>query len=204
MNARNREGWSDLVETLQKLPLALYFAWGDTKARYRRSVLGPFWLVMGTAVGVVGLGFLWSELLNVEKSTFIPSLSIGLVVWQLIAGCVMESSASFVQNAKLIRNLKTSFLIFPMQLLLRQLINFGHNLLVVIVVLLIFPPPLNINQLLVIPGIIIVIGNLFWIASLIGLLGARYRDLGPLIASFMPLMFFLDSGNLSTEPARDK
>ncbi|MBB5577642.1 ABC transporter permease [Rhizobium paranaense] len=187
----SKMGLSDLVETLRRLPLALYFAWGDTRARYRRSILGPLWLVLGTAVGVVGLGFVWSELLHVDKATFIPSLSIGLIVWQLIAGCVMEASSIFVQNAKLIRNLKTPLLIFPLQLLIRQTINFSHNLLVVIGVFFLFPPPLVSNQILVVPGIILVLGNLFWINALVGLLGARYRDIGPLIAAFMPLMFFI-------------
>jgi ABC-type polysaccharide/polyol phosphate export permease len=191
MFTSSRDGWSDLLQTVKMLPLSLYFAWGDTRARYRRSVLGPLWLVLGTAVGVVGLGFLWSELLHVDKATFIPSLSIGLVVWQLLSGCILEASNIYIQNAKLIRNLRTPLLVFPVQLLLRQLINFGHNLLVVFVVLLIFPPPLSLTQLLLIPGLLIVVGNLFWISTLIGLLGARFRDLGPLVGSFMPLMFFL-------------
>lgn len=184
-------GLADLRRTFIALPLALYFAWGDTKARYRRSVLGPFWLVMGTAVGVVGLGFLWSQLLHVDKASFIPSLSVGLVVWQLISGCINEAPTIYVMNSKLIRNLRTPILLFPLQLILRQMINFSHNLIVVVVVLLIYPPPVNLSQLLLLPGIILVIGNLFWISSLVGLLGARYRDLGPLIGSFMPLLFFL-------------
>lgn len=181
----------DFIETLHKLPLAVYFAWGDTKARYRRSVLGPFWLVVGTAIGVAGLGFLWSMLLKTDRASFIPSLTVGLVIWQLIAGCVTESCSIFVRNAPIIHNLRTPYLIFPVQLLLRQLINFGHNLIVVLAVLSIFPPLLNYNQLLIIPGLLLLIGNLLWIIVMIGMLGARFRDMEPLIAAFMPMMFFL-------------
>ena len=39
----------DLFERYKKINLAFFFACGDLKARYRRSVLGPFWLVLGTA-----------------------------------------------------------------------------------------------------------------------------------------------------------
>ncbi|MCB5202607.1 ABC transporter permease [Neorhizobium sp. T786] len=185
------KGLRDFTDTIKALPLSFFFAWGDTKARYRRSFLGPFWLVIGTAIGVAGLGFLWSQLLNVEKSVFIPSLCIGLVIWQLISGCIMEAPSIMVQNARLIKNIKTPFLFFPLQLLLRQMINFAHNLLVVVAVLLIFPPSINFSQILIIPGIVLVVGNLFWISALISLISARYRDVGPLITSFMPLMFFL-------------
>jgi len=184
-------GLLDFTESLRRLPLSFYFAWGDTKARYRRSVLGPFWLVLGTTIGVAGLGFLWSALLKIDRASFIPSLTIGLVVWQLIAGCVIESPSVFTRNATVIRNLKTPYLIFPVQLLLRQLINFGHNLIVVLVVLVIFPPPLSLVQFLIAPGLLLLIGNLLWVAVMLGMLGARFRDLEPLIAAFMPMMFFL-------------
>jgi len=175
----------------RSLPMVLYFAWGDTRARYRRSVLGPFWLVIGTAVGVAGLSLLWSGLLKVDRANFVPTMTIGIVVWQLIFGCVTESPSAFTRNAAVMRNLKTSSLIFPLQLLLRQLINFAHNLVVVVVVLLIYPPQLGPVQLLAVPGLLLLIGNLFWIAVLFGMLGARYRDLEQTIAVLMPMMFFL-------------
>lgn len=173
------------------LPLILYFAWGDTRARYRRSVLGPFWLVIGTAAGVAGLSFIWSILLKVDRESFVPMLAVGIVVWQFIAGCVAESPSAFTRNATVMRNLKTPYLIFPLELLLRQLINFAHNLVVVVVVLVIFPPPLGAVQLLVVPGMLLVVGNLFWIAILFGMLGARFRDVEQTIGVLIPLMFFV-------------
>lgn len=183
--------FADVKETVRKVGCALFFAWGDLKARYRRSVLGPLWLVLGTAIGVAGLGFLWSALLKMDRASFIPSLTTGLVIWQLIAGCVTESPSVFIKNASIIRNLKMPYLFFPIQLLLRQLLNFSHNLVVVIVVLLIFPPLLNMNQWLLIPGFILLVGNLLWIILVLGMLGARFRDIEPLIGALMPMLFFL-------------
>lgn len=171
--------------------MAFYFAWGDTLARYRRSVLGPFWLVLGTAVGTLGLGWLWGGLLKVDYVTFIPSLTVGLVVWQLIASSIVEGSTSFVKSATLIRNVKTPYLIFPVQVLLRQLINFAHNFIVVAAVLLFFSKNLSWIYLLFIPNLLLVIANLLWMVLLIGMLGARFRDLEQLIAAVMPLLFFL-------------
>jgi ABC-type polysaccharide/polyol phosphate export permease len=70
------------------------------------------WLVLGTGIGVAGLGFLWSTLLKMDRGTFIPSLTVGLVVWQLIAGCVTESTGIFMRNAAIVRNLKMPFFFF--------------------------------------------------------------------------------------------
>jgi ABC-type polysaccharide/polyol phosphate export permease len=184
-------GFLDLLDSLRKLPLAFYLAWSDTKARYRRSILGPLWLVFGTAISVAGLGFVWSTLLKQDHSKFIPSLTIGLVLWQLIGNCIGESPNLFIKNSKLIRNIKTSFFIFPIQLVIRHGINFAHNMIIVIIVLCIFPPNFSSYQLLIIPGLLLLVGNLIWISFLIGLLGARFRDLDPLITSLMPLLFFM-------------
>lgn len=181
----------DVVDSFNKLPMAFYFAWGDTVARYRRSILGPFWLVLGTAIGTLGLGWLWGHLLKVDYAVFIPSLTIGLVVWQLIASSIVEGSTSFIRNAALIRNVKTPYLIFPVQVLLRQLINFAHNLIVIVGVLVVFSPALSLITLLVIPNLLLVIMNLLWMVLLIGLLGARFRDMEQLIAAVMPILFFL-------------
>jgi ABC-type polysaccharide/polyol phosphate export permease/GT2 family glycosyltransferase len=180
-----------LVSIFKATPLALYFSWSDTKARYRRSVLGPYWLVIGTAIGVAGLGLLWGALLKVDRAIFVPSLATGLVIWQLLAGCITESATTFTRNAPVIRNLNTPFLIFPLQLLFKHLINFAHNLSVVALVLIIFPPQMGFMQLLFVPGLLIVVGNLLWVAILIGMLGARFRDLEQVIVALIPIIFFL-------------
>lgn len=181
----------DALQAVRLLPLALHFAWGDTKARYRRSVLGPFWIVLGTAIGVTGLGYLWTAILQSDPNVLIPSLTIGIVVWQLITGCIVESAGVFNRAASVIRNIRTPFLIFPIQLILRQLINFGHNFIVIAVVMLIYTQHWSYIQTLVVPGLALVLMNLLWISVIIGMLGARFRDLEPLIGAVMPMLFFL-------------
>jgi ABC-type polysaccharide/polyol phosphate export permease len=183
--------FSDLKNTLKMFPVALFFARSDLKARYRRSVLGPLWLVLGTAIGVAGLGVLWSVILKVDRAVFIPSLTVGLIVWQFISGTVTESTRVFINNANILRNLKIPFIFYPTQLVMKQLVNFAHNALVIVVVLLIYHPLLGWAQWLLIPGLILLVGNLLWISLIMGMLGARYRDIEQLVNAVVPLLFFL-------------
>jgi lipopolysaccharide transport system permease protein len=44
---------------------------------------------------------------------------------------------------------------------------------------------------MVIPGILLVIANLYWMSLMIGTLGARFRDLEYLVSMIMPLLMFL-------------
>lgn len=181
----------DLRRALHMLPVALHFAWGDIRARYRRSFLGPIWLVLGTAIGVLGLGYLWSSIFGLAYGEYVPSLAAGLVTWQLMSGTIAESSSMLIYNAPIIRNLRTPVAFFPLQLLLRHLLTFAHNSLVVLAVLLIYPPDWSAAQLLSLAGVAIVAANLLWISLLLCMLGARFRDLEPFVTASLPLLFFL-------------
>jgi ABC-type polysaccharide/polyol phosphate export permease len=184
-------GLRDLREALARFPLALYFAWSDTKARYKRSVLGPFWLVLNTTIGVVGLGFVWSTLFKANKADFIPSLTVGLIVWQMLSGCVSEAPAVFYRQASQIKDINLPSFFISLQVVLRQLINLCHNFIVVVAIFIIFPGHISLTAFLAIPGLIIAVLNLLWVIQLLGLIGARYRDLEPLVVAFLPILFFV-------------
>jgi ABC-type polysaccharide/polyol phosphate export permease len=186
-----KRGLSDVIQSIQRFQLVCYLAWSETRARYRRSFLGPFWIVLSTTVSVAGLGYLWSLLLNDDPSKLVPSLTVGLVIWQFIASCITEAPSIFLRNSHFIKNMRLPFFIFPLNLLLRNTINFAHNLIVIIIVLLFYPPEFSFLQIYIIPGFILVIVNLAWLILLIGLINSRYRDFEQIINTSMPLLFFL-------------
>ncbi len=163
----------------------------DLRARYRRSVLGPFWLTLGTSLGAVALSFIWSELMHKTMLEFLPTLAAGLILWQFISGVLGEASTLFIRQALLIRNLNMPLSIYPIQLMLRHLLNLMHYLPVFLIIALIVSLPLNANTLMVLPGLLLVTLNLLWLSWLIGLLGARFRDLEYLITMTMPLLMVL-------------
>jgi len=181
----------EVAGALSRLDLAFHLAWSETRSRYRRSVLGPFWLVLGTLIGVGGLGFVWGAIFDVDRATFIPSLSIGLVTWYLLSASVTESASVFYANRNLILNIPVSSLLVSILLLFRQLINFGHNLAVVVVALLIYPQHLSLSAFLALPGLVLVSINLLGVIQIAGYVGARYRDLGPLLNAIMQPLFFI-------------
>ncbi len=184
-------GLTDLVDTFKMPGLILYMAWSDVRARYKRSFLGPLWITISTAIGVVGLGFIWSELFRMDKATFIPLLTIGLILWQCFSACIVESTSVFYKQANIIRNLSLPISLHPAQLVLRHLINLAHNAPLFLVVALILGREYNIYTLAVIPGFLLVVANMFWMSLFFGTLGARFRDLEYLISMIMPLLMFL-------------
>lgn len=184
-------GLRDLQGAWARRRVAGYFAWTDTFARYRRSILGPLWLVLGTLVGVVGLSLVWSVLLNVPINRFVPTLTVGLIAWQFMSATISEASGVFQRNAPTITSIYAPRFSFTVELILRQLVTFGHNCIVIVLVWIAFPEHWTVVMFLAVLGFLIVVANLLPLAQLIGFLGARYRDVEPLILAVMPMLFFL-------------
>lgn len=173
------------------LQSAVYLAWADTKARYKKSVLGPFWLTLTNLLGVVGLSLVWGELMNQDLQTFLPQVAIGLIAWQLISGALVDAPMIFVRQAPMIRNVAIPSWFFAIRALARHLINLLHNAVIVIGVLIYSGIPLTVQTWLVIPSFVLVVLNLYWITHLLGLLGARFRDVEHLIVGVVPILFFI-------------
>ncbi|GLQ18656.1 hypothetical protein GCM10007879_29050 [Maritalea porphyrae] len=88
-------------------------------------------------------------------------------------------------------NLPISSFLVSIQLLMRQLVNFAHNLVVVMVAVFLFPQHLGFENLIAFPGMFLVALNMLAVIQLVGYIGARYRDLEPLLAAIMQPLFFL-------------
>lgn len=186
-----KDGINDVLLALSKSEIWFYFAMSDTKARYSRSVLGPWWITLGTALGVIGLGMVWSAVMGVDLAKMLPNLAVGLVLWFMISGVISESSNCFSNQAAIIRNYSLPISIHTLRLLMKHLINFGHNISIIVIVFLIYGFPTFQDTLWALLGLVIVIANLIWISLALSTLGARYRDLGPSVDALMPVLFFL-------------
>jgi len=185
-------GLDDVRRTFGKAPVIVYLAISDTKARYIRSLIGPFWPVLGNAIGILGLGAVWTALLGLSASQYIPSLAVGLVIWQLISGCISDSPGLIGRKAMIIRNIEFPLTFFPLSTVAGHLVNFTHSLLIVIAVFLIYPQPTTPTLILIsVAGLILTLVNLLWFATILAIVGARYRDVEPAIISSLPLLFLL-------------
>ena len=60
-----------------KRELWLHLGWQDIKQRYRRSVLGPFWITIATGTTAVAMGGLYSKLFKLELSEHLPYVTLG-------------------------------------------------------------------------------------------------------------------------------
>ena len=162
----------------------------DIRQRYRRSVIGPFWYTLSTAILVLVLGFLYSTLLRQDISNYMPFLAIGLIVWQYIAAMANESCTVFIEASYLIKAIRMPLTIHVARLGWRNFIIFIHNLPVILIMLIAFDRLPGWGVLMVPVGVLILMLNGIWIGIVLGILCARYRDIQPIIGNFVQITFF--------------
>ena len=179
-----REGW-------EKRWMWAALALQDIKLRYRGSVLGPFWLTVSTLVMVVAMGVIYPYLFHMEVARYVPYLGIGLIVWQALSGIINEGCETFLREQAVIQQVPVPFSVHAYRCVCRNFISLAHSLLIVPVGMAILQTPLNWRVLEIIPAFALLAVNGFWLALLLGLLSARFRDIPPIIASFLQVLFFL-------------
>lgn len=165
-------------------------AWEDIRLRYRGSILGPFWLTLSMAVMIATLGLVYSTIFKARIHTYLPFLTLGLLLWTFISAILTEGCNCFIGAEGIIRQVRMPFTIHVLRILYRNLIVLGHNAVVYLVVALLFAVPVGARALLALPGLALQIANGMWVCLLLGMLSARFRDIVPIVASLIQIVFF--------------
>lgn len=187
----NRKGLEDVLNTLHDIRLPLYLAWADIRQRYRRSVLGPFWITISTAVMVACLGFIFNSIFNSSLELFLPFIATGLIVWGFISSCIVESTTVFTAAESIIKQLPLPLFCHVVRMLARNFYIFLHNLIILPFVLLLVGRPIEPAIFLFIFGLILVVFNLSWLSLFLGVICARYRDLTQIVANILQIFFYI-------------
>ncbi|MCF4005641.1 ABC transporter permease [Corynebacterium uropygiale] len=183
--------WADLVRGFQQRELWWQLGIQDIKQRYRRSVLGPLWITIATGVMALALGLLYSLLFGIPVAEFLPHVTVGLIMWGFISGCIKEGSDIFIDNEGLIKQLPSALSVHVYRLVWRQTLFLAHNLVIWVILIIIFPRNLGWEILLAIPGMALLILNGVWVSMFFGIIATRYRDVSPLLESLTQLLFYV-------------
>lgn len=192
----------DLVRSLRNIGLAWSLAWHDVVSRYRGSILGPLWITLSMGLMVLGIGFLYSRLLNMPLKEFLPFVALGIVFFGLITQTINEGCDTFVQASSMLSQTALPMFTFVWRTVLRNLVNLGHHLVIVIGVLIWSGLWRDANVPLALAGLVLVVANIAWISLLVSIASARFRDIPQIVASitqfamFMTPVFWRPQGSL--------
>lgn len=167
------------------------FAFHDIRQRFHRSLLGPLWLTASMGIMVAAMGIVFSELFGQDIGQTLPYISTGLIFWGLLTSCITDGTVVFVGNDSYIRNVPQPLSVHLYRMLARNLIIWAFNMAIYLCVVVFFRVPIGWRTLLFFPGFALFVVNASWMALAGGILSTRFRDIPPIIASLVQVVFFV-------------
>jgi ABC-type polysaccharide/polyol phosphate export permease len=184
------DGIADFTAGLKAWPLWTMLGWNDIRQRYRRSVLGPFWITISMALFTILLGVVYSRIFDLPIAQYLPYVAMGLIVWGFISSTSAEGCNTFIENGVLIKQIKLPYSMYVFRTVWRAFIVFLHTVVLIIPIELLFGSRVGVETLLFVPGILIVILNQTWLGIVLAVLSTRFRDIPPLVQTAIQITMF--------------
>ncbi|MBB3172308.1 lipopolysaccharide transport system permease protein [Endobacter medicaginis] len=183
---------ADVVEGVRLLPLGWTLGWLDISLRYRGSALGPLWLTISTAIMVAALGYIYGTLFHMDLASYLPFLSVSLVLWNAGIGAVVsDACATFLQSEQTIRSLRLPHFVQVVRVLVRNLLVMAHSIVVPFAVFAIYHAWPGFAALWALPGLALWTLDAAAVCMLLGGICARFRDVPQIVASVMQVAFYI-------------
>jgi ABC-type polysaccharide/polyol phosphate export permease len=164
----------------------------DIGLRYKRSVLGPFWISLSIAAFILGLATIYAELFDAPFQDYINRLATGYVLWHYLAAMINDGAHTATEAASKVKYVQLPLSVLAARVVARNLIILAHNLAATIPILLIFGGHGFNEALLWAPlGLLIYATLGIFVAMTLGPISARFRDIPEVLKSVTQLCFFL-------------
>ncbi|HWH88323.1 MAG TPA: ABC transporter permease [Pseudomonas sp.] len=179
------------LKSLLEWRVWLFMGLQDIKARFRRSAIGPLWILINLAMMVLGAGMVYGVLLKQPMAEFLPYLTCGLIIWGFLVASFVEGGYAFISSEGYIKQFS-----FPKQIyLFRVLVTLFAVMMIgvcaLIGTLLFFDRFNPMGWLYALPGLgILLLAGLGHI-TLSAYLSARFRDLPHALTGIFQVLFFI-------------
>jgi lipopolysaccharide transport system permease protein len=181
----------DLVGTIALWPLWVRLGWHDILYRYRRSLLGPFWFTANTAITIVALGIVYSQILKMPIRELMPYVCVGLLIWGFVSAILHGSGEVFSGAESYIKQVRLPYLLYVFRFIWSKTIIFAHDLPIFVVVIAYFGMWPGAVALLAIPGFLLLTLNGALVTVTLGMASARFRDVPRIVTSLAQITFLI-------------
>ena len=183
--------WEDILAGWRRRQLWGTIGLDHIRQKYRRSVLGPFWITLSMGVMVSALGLLYGKIFQQDLQEYLPYIASGFVVWGLISNLVLDGTRAFIVAEPMIRQITAPISVYVYRSLWSNLITFAHNIWIYVLIALWFGVFPGWEVLWVLPALVLLLINGLWVGLLFGLIGVRFRDFPLIVNSVVQVMFFI-------------
>tara|TARA_Y200000002_G_scaffold71953_1_gene56317 strand:+ start:3769 stop:4566 length:798 start_codon:yes stop_codon:yes gene_type:complete len=182
----------DLKYSFKSFPSWSYLAYFDLKLKYRKTYLGPWWVVVGMAISAGILCLLWSTIFNLDWRNFLLYLFSGFIIWTWLISIINDGPEIFYANASLVKAYPVPPIFHALRKSYLNFLLFIHHLPLIFLLVFIMQPEINIRVFITLPiAIFLIFTNSVLYSATIGIISSRYRDVEPTIKALMAPMLLL-------------
>jgi ABC-2 type transport system permease protein/lipopolysaccharide transport system permease protein len=182
---------TDLAAATALWPLWVRLGWHDILYRYRRSLLGPFWFTANTAVTIIALGIVYSQILKMPVAELMPYVCVGLLVWGFISAVLHGAGEVFSGAESYIKQVRLPYLLYVFRFIWSKIIIFAHDFPIFVALMIYFGIWPGTVALLAIPGFLLLSLNGALITVTLGMASARFRDVPRIVISLAQIAFLV-------------
>lgn len=181
---------ADVIDGFRLTPLWFRVGLDQTLSRFRRTLLGPFWMAGGLIATAAALSVVYGSLFGTNWHATFPRIISGILIWFLIAGVITESTGLFISAAGTMQIQKLPLTFHILLHMQRSAVNFVFQLgafwLTVAILGVGAVPHWSLA-----PGLFLLFLISFLLSLLIGIASARFRDIVFLTQFALQMAFFV-------------
>jgi ABC-type polysaccharide/polyol phosphate export permease len=175
------------------------FAWrawlrlglGDIRIRYKRTVLGPLWITLSMTGTFIAMGMLFSAVYRNDVHHYLPYLAAGMVTWSTLATVAGEGPQIFVSSQHVISSLQLPLPVHVLRCVVRNAVVHLYNSGAALASFFLLGGQPHGAHLLLLACLPLFLATLSAAGLILAIVGARFRDLGPIITVGLQLLFFM-------------
>ena len=149
----------------------------DFKLKYRRSVLGILWSLLNPLLMMVVMAAVFSYMFRFQIEHFPVYLILGTIMFDFMNRGTTGAMSSIIESQSLIKKIRIEKIIFPLEKVVFELVNFGLALIAALAVMVFFQVAPSIHAIWGLPFILIMITTFSTgLSLLISALSVFFRD----------------------------
>jgi ABC-type polysaccharide/polyol phosphate export permease len=178
----------DFMDGAKLAPLWWRVGIEQTITRYRRTVLGPFWVASSTLATSLALSVVWGGIFGVPIQEHLPFVISGVVAWSLTGGMLIDGANTFFAGAGLMQVQKLPLSFHAFLQIDRMFINFVHQIIALWAVFLILRV-VHIPHWQILLSLPLVLLTAFFFSIPLGMVALRYRDVNYMLTFIAQALF---------------
>ena len=180
----------DIIDGIRLAPLWSRLAWEQTVARFRRTILGPFWLTANLLAISFSLSVVFGGLMGQNYRANFALMISGILAWSIIGGVMGDSAGVFISAGPLMQTMKLPLTFHILLMMTRNFINFLAQLIALWLVLAVLRlGALPTWHLLI--GLPIVLIDMSLLSMILAMPSTRFRDINQTVGFAVQILFFL-------------